>query len=270
MGRVAFAAVVLAWATKIRFEIHGVLLVYGVPAAALLLIPPRREEVPGAVFGRRFLALLAVTTSLWAYPTAGSQRAFASFFAAVALVVIAIDAVHDLVAVWSPRDEMPLKVATGLAWAGVVVSLLFVYFSEALLARSIYHRRVPLDLPGARAIRVDAETVTRYRRLVAALQNQPDTFFTMPGMYSLHLFTGREPPTTLNLTNWMYIFDDPTQARIVTELEARPHLRVVVNRALLEYWMQGRPLPASPLVRYVATNFITLTRIFDDEIRVRR
>jgi hypothetical protein len=270
VGRVAFAAFVLAWATKIRFEIHSVLLVYGVPAAALLLMPPRRGEVAGVVFGRRFLALLTVTTSLWAYPTAGSQRAFASLFAAVALVVIAVDAVDDLVAAWGPRAEAQLRRAAGLAWTGVVLSLLFIYFSEALLARSIYHRRVPLDLPGARAIRVDAETVTRYRRLVAALQNQPDTFFTMPGMYSLHFFTGREPPTTLNLTNWMYIFDDHTQARIIKELEARPHLCVVANRGLIDYWMQGRPLPDAPLVRYIATNFVTVSRIFDDEIRVRR
>jgi hypothetical protein len=134
----------------------------------------------------------------------------------------------------------------------------------------MYEARVSLALPGAGLIRLDRETVTRYQRLVAALQKQPDTFFTMPGMYSLYFFTGREPPTTRNLTNWMYVFDDRTQSRIVAELEARRGLCVVVNAGLIGYWMQGRPLPPSPLVRYIEANFVTAYRSFDDEIRVRR
>jgi hypothetical protein len=270
VARLALAASLLAWATKLRFEIHWVLLVYAVPAAALLLIPPRDGGFPGAEFGRRFLAHLAVTTSLWAYPVAGSQRAFASLFAALALVVIAVDAVHDLAVARSPRAETPVRVVTGLAWTGVLLALLFIYMSEAYLARKMYSQRTPLDLPGARAIRIDPATVARYQRVVEALRAQPGTFFTMPGMFSLHFFTGREPPTTRNLTNWMYIFDDETQRLIVQELEARPELCVVVNRGNLHYWMRGRPLPAAPLVEYIETNFVTVKRTFDDEIRVRR
>jgi hypothetical protein len=270
VARLALAAILLAWATKLRFEIHSVLLVYAVPAAALLLIAPRGGGSPGAVFGRRFLALLAVTSSLWAYPVAGSQRAFASVFAALALVVIAVDAAQDLAAARGPRAEASLGLALKLVWTGVLSCLLFIYASEAYLARRIYNERKPLDLPGARAIRLDPATVARYQRLVTALREQPNTFFTMPGMFSLHFFTGREPPTTRNLTNWMYIFDDRTQVRIVQELEARPQLCVVVNSGLVYYWMQGRPLPAAPLVQYIETNFVPVRRIFDDEIRVRR
>jgi hypothetical protein len=267
---VVLAAFVLTWATKLRFEIHRVLLEYAVPGALFLLIPPREGDSPGVILGRRFLALLAVTTSLWAYPVAGSQRGFASFLAALALVIIVVDGVRNLVAASGPGMEARFGLFARIAWMMVCVALLFIYFSEAVLASSIYRQRVPLELPGARAIRLDRESVDRYQRLVAALRDQPDSFFTMPGMYSLHFFTGREPPTTRNLTNWMYIFDDRTQERIIAELEARSDLAVVVNRSLLDYWMQGRPLPDSPLVRYIGAHFVTISRTYDDEIRVRR
>jgi hypothetical protein len=269
--RTGFAALVLICATKVRFEVHSILLLYAMPGAALLLVPASASEhSAGAALGRRFLAFLAVTTSMWAYPVAGSQRAFASFLSTLMLVVILVDGTREIAGAWGPVHAARLRLAGHLVQAAVFLSLMFIYLSEAVIARSVYEARLPLALPGARLIRLDRETVTRYQRLVAALKEQPDTFFTMPGMYSLYFFTGREPPTTLNLTNWMYIFDDQTQARIVAELESRPRVCVVFNDGLIEYWMQGRPLPTSPLVRYIEANFVTATRIYDDEIRVHR
>ena len=67
----------------------------------------------------------------------------------------------------------------------------------------------------------------------------------------LYLWTDREPPTTLNLTNWMYMLDDRQQDRIVEQLAARPRVCVVVNSALIRFWMEGRPLPQGPLIRVV-------------------
>jgi hypothetical protein len=131
-------------------------------------------------------------------------------------------------------------------------------------------KRDPLDLPGAHLIRVDHRNAIRYQGLIAALEELPDTFFTLPGMYSLNLWAHREPPTTLNLTNWMYMLDDQQQSRIVEQLAARPNVCVVVNPILVRHWMEGRPLPDKPLIRYINANFVTTKRRGNYEIRIRK
>src|SRR5262249_3401156 len=86
-----------------------------------------------------------------------------------------------------------------------------------------------------------------------------DTFFTFPGMYSFYLWTKREPPTTLNLTNWMYMLDTRQQERIVAQLAARPQLRVLVDYELIDFWMQGNTLPQTPLIEYINARFVPET-----------
>ena len=86
----------------------------------------------------------------------------------------------------------------------------------------------------------------------------------------LYLWTDREPPTTLNLTNWMYMLDDRQQDRIVEQLAARPRVCVVVNSALIRFWMEGRPLPQGPLIRYIDANFIPATDTHGMTILVRK
>jgi hypothetical protein len=271
ISRAGYAALLLAWVTWLRLEVFDVLLAYGLPVVLLVLLGgPREEQLPGKAFARRLLGFLAVTASLWLYPVAGSQRAFASFLTALALVVVLIDACRDGVAALSLTARPWGRRAVRAVPAGAIAVLLFIYLAEAIIAVRMYRHRVPLDLPGTRWIRIDRVSCLRDRRIVEALLDEPDTFFTMPGMASFYFWTRRAPPTRLNLTNWMYILDDRQQERIVAELAVRPDVCVVVNHYLIRHWMEGRPLPDTPLTRYIRDNFVTVQRIGGDELRVRR
>ena len=80
--------------------------------------------------------------------------------------------------------------------------------------RAAYHERVPLGLPGAEQIRLNPASVRVYRRLTNMLALRCATFLTMPGINSLYLFTGKEPPTMLNAGAWMTLLTDAQEAEV--------------------------------------------------------
>jgi hypothetical protein len=271
VGRLGYAVFVLIWVTVVRIEMCPILLPYGLPAAVMLLVPPSTPDAPPEqAFGRQFLAYVTATASLWAFPVAGSQRAFASFLVSIVLIVIAVDGGQNLATSWGWMHRKPGRRIVRLLQISVVLTLLRIYVGETAAFYRVYTERVSLGLPGAHLIRLDRQNSIRYQGLIAALEEMPDTFFTMPGMYSLNLWSHREPPTTLNLTNWMYMLDERHQSRIVEQLAARPKVCVVVNRILIRHWMEGHPLPGSPLIRYIEANYVTSKRRGNYEIRVRK
>jgi hypothetical protein len=152
----------------------------------------------------------------------------------------------------------------------VVAVLVFALRGELDYFNGEYQLRQPLDLPGAHAIRLDAPTVNNFQQLAKTLRDLPDSFFTLPGMYSLYLFSERESPTALTLTNWMYMLDDRQQERIVAQLASRPEMRLVYSPQLSRLWMKGDAFPASPLVRYLDANFAPATTIAGHEIWIRQ
>ena len=85
---------------------------------------------------------------------------------------------------------------------------------------------------------------------------------TQPGLYSLHLFTGMDPPTGFNASVWMLLLSDAQQERIVDRL-ARSPLPVCALR-------RQRRVFATPLARYIEERFVTLFEMEFFEFRVRR
>jgi len=255
--RIAYAVRVLAWQLPIVFASYEDIFAYAVPAAILVLLPRAVAERPtGDTFGRLVLAFLAITETLWAYPVLGSQGAFSTFLATLLLVIVAADGCRDWAAICCRWALWPAWTVRGLVPAAVVAFLLPILRLEADAARFQYEHGTPLGLPGAQAIRIDPTSAGNYRRVTEALRALPDTFFTLPGMYSFYFWTEREPPTALNLTNWMYMLDDRQQEGIVAQLAKHPQLRVLVSHELINFWMQGSsPLPPTPLVQYIHAGF---------------
>jgi hypothetical protein len=282
--RVGYGVLMLGRVVSSEHNAYEGLAVLSLPWTALLLLQ-RDVDVdvdvdadagPGVAAGpsggaaaRLFLALLAVTETLWAYPVAGSHRAYACFLPALALVLILVDGCQDLAQLLALEASATGRTVARLVRAAVLALVFTDLVTEADTARKYYGERSPLGLTGAAWIRLDPRMVYHYRRLTSALLEQPDTFLTMPGMYSLHFWTGRSPLTTFNLTNWMVILDDERQARIAAALAARPVACVVVDPDLIDFWMQGRPSPQTPLVRYIHANFRPSTKIDHREIWVR-
>jgi hypothetical protein len=278
--RVTYGVLFLVWFGGERHNSFEGFVLFALPGAAFLLLrndialnaevdPRLAERLAGEAFARLFLALLAVTESLWAFPVAGSHRSFMCFLPALALIISVVDGFQDLAGCAWSNSRAALAFAR-LARATVVTMLFLDTASEADAARRYYDNRASLGLNGAEWIRLDPGAVTHYRSLTAALRDRPDTFFTMPGQYSLHFWTERDPLTTLNLTNWMYMLDEQKQRSIVTAMDARPEVCVVVNPTLLEFWMAGRPVPQTSLVRYIRENFVPSREVDNVKILVRK
>ena len=64
-----------------------------------------------------------------------------------------------------------------------------------------YLQLTPLDLRGARLVRLDKAEVTTLRSLTKFVERQCDTFYSAPGFDSLYIYTGLPAPTGL-LSNW--------------------------------------------------------------------
>lgn len=239
----------------------------GPPFAYLMLIPPiGRERGATDIFARAFLAFLAVTEVMWAYPVAGTQLVFATLLCVVAAVICVHDGATDLAALAWPEDPSLLS---RLA-PGALAAVLFVSTSNAAFEGvALYRSRIPLGLPGSSLVRLLPDEVTRLRDLVVGLRSVSDTFLTLPGLNSFHLWTGLEPPTGFNLGNWMYLLTGPQQAQIIERLSEARRPCVLINRHMTQFWLQGRA-GGSPVESYIQRGFFHYKSIHGHEIWLRK
>jgi len=148
--------------------------------------------------------------------------------------------------------------------------LLSVHFDTAKLAE-YYAGLTPLNLPGARRVRLGAAEAAGYQAIVSRLSSpEVGTFLTMPGMNSFYAWAQKAPPTELNVTTWMTLIDPAGQEAIWRAAQRSTGLRVVRCRPLTELWMQGRSTEGLPLVRHIEENFSVVATFGDYEVMARR
>src|SRR5262249_57887917 len=118
------------------------------------------------------------------------------------------------------------------------------------ILEAAYREGVPLGLPGAEPIRVTPQQATRYRVLARHLA-QCKTFVTFPGINSLYLFSGVEPPTMMNTTSWVTLLSGDQQRSIVERVShlGSPICAVRVGQASLDRF-------DTPLARYLRDEFV--------------
>jgi hypothetical protein len=223
-------------------------------------LPSSRDGVsPGSTFLRLFVPALAVFESMHLYPVSGSQIAWSSFLLVIVGAVCMSDGLADL-GVWlrerAPEWRQFYKSATAAFVAVLAMSAIFVAFLLPLqdYSRAHYHG-VSLGLPGTARIRLPVGTRDAYDAVAAELEAKCSTFISMPGLNSFYLLTGEPPPTRLNAGDWMYLFNDKQQQRVVDDVRGKPRLCAIRHDGLLAFWGQGRPLPQRPLVRFIETQF---------------
>jgi hypothetical protein len=128
------------------------------------------------------------------------------------------------------------------------------YSDEAALA---YRSGVPLDLPGARRLRLKPAQAEQLRALTGALRGNCRTFLTMPGLDSLYLFTGEPAPVELS-GPWPYFLSEADQRRIVQRVAPIRGLCVVRSASAAGVWflLSGNPPPMRPLVQFIDDGFM--------------
>ncbi len=246
---------------------------FATPFAWVITIAPGQES-PEWRFRRVALASLAVLQPLHAYPVPGNQLSWATLlFVFVGALCIA-DAITYLRAASAPR--LP-------AWAAITVGTVAVlafatWFALDRLrplaeaADSQYSSSVPLDLPGAELQRTDLPRAENLRALTAGIERDCDTFITLPGLNSLYLYTGLEPPEEMS-SSWMLYLSVEEQEDIVDAIADQPRLCAVIKPDLLEFWRLYEPryeIPDRPLVRYIEDEFRVIHDYSGYQLAVRR
>ena len=244
--------------------------IWALGLAWVALLPTRVEPRPGSGFARRLLPALAVLQSLHAYPVAGSQAQWAAFLL-IAVGAIAFDnGLRDLVDLAGERRRPAVRAASAavpaLALGLIAIAAIVFPLGDA---RDRFDAGRPLALEGSERIRLPAGDADQYEGIVAELRASCDSFVTEPGINSFYLWTGIDPPTYLNATDWMLLFDEQTQDAVVSAARRSPGLCLLRNQILAGLWAQGRPVPERSLTRYLASGFEPLASFNWYEILTR-
>ncbi len=234
------------------------------PLAWVALVPPPGGSRPATAFACLLLPPLAVLQGLHAYPVAGSQVQWSAFLLVPVGAICVGNGVRGLARVLDgERARRGMFAATAVAAALLLGFVANKTLREPLdEARAAYDARTPLDLPGAREVRLDPLEVNLYRRLTHLIDVNCRSFVTLPGMDSFYLWTRQEPPTGYNATGWPTLFDDAHQERVIEEIDPDPGLCLLENEPLAASWSAGT-IPDSPLVRYMRREFHPFLSIGD-------
>lgn len=241
-------------------------------ASALIWIAvaPPTSRGAGTVgpFLRLFVCSLALFQGLHAYPVAGSQVAFSALLMLPVGAICLVDGLGVLGANLRvvARPRIPGLIVTLVPLALACAALVCIVLSPAT---ATYAAGRPLSGRGAGGIRLPAAQAVTDSEVVDTLRRRCATYYSMPGLNSFYELSGETPPTPLNATAWMYLFDSRRQAEIVSRLEQTPGLCILRNQAMIDFWRVGRPLPEGPLANYIQTRFLRVEVHGDYEILTR-
>jgi hypothetical protein len=191
---------------------------------------------------RIFVCSVASMQILQAYPIAGSQTAFGSFL----MVPLALCGVGE-----GLKELLPDKV---WAWpkcrtAALSILLVSLCLGWGFVNKKIYDSYAPLNLPGAKRIRLQAAQAMTYKALAQSLATSCDGFISTPSVNSFYFWTEEEPPTHLNATGWL-LLNDAQQREVIRHFAG-------YSRPCVLLW-GDKPLENPkrlPLVGYIASNF---------------
>jgi hypothetical protein len=226
---------------------------------SLAWIATRAEGDEPSQYARFLIPALAAMESLQAYPVAGTQLSLAALLMVPVGAIVLKDGITGLKARWAQRVA-----PVALVFAAAVLVL------EGFVAGSQFAGRVPSGLSGAESVRMPAQQAMQLRQLVAAIDSGCSSFITFPGMNSIYIWTGQEPPSDLRYGVWWLTPDRVDQQAVVHELAGRFGLCVVKNQTLIDFWAQGRQVPSQPVVDFIDASFIPSATFGDYEVLVRK
>jgi hypothetical protein len=255
---------VLFAAVDLLYGVYPYLLNFGIVPDFFFLIPPfgwlllywnTDEDGYSYSFARTLLCVLAILQMLHAYPVAGSQVTFVEVLPIIALMIF----LSDFLAWYRKRLGSPSETASTALRAlssGALVCVAVFYFSIAGSARKAYKSLPSLQLPGAGKIHLPDAQAQDYRWLVRQLDSHCDVFVGVPEVPSLHIWTGKDPLSGMDIDDWMISMPDERQLAASELLSEHPNACAVYNQELVDFW--DRPhhdLSSLPLVSYITHNF---------------
>jgi hypothetical protein len=216
-----------------------------------LLLVGLETESPTArrnAFARVFLGLQAAWQGLQGYPTAGTQTVVATSLQVLVYSVCLHDAIRaSAAAPWAARHLSGLAPRTlALLNTLLLASLLYLFadrWCNPVSAGRYYRSVPPLGLRGCKHLRLPPEDVDVYRTLTHFLETECDSFITVPGMNSLYFWTGKMPPTYLNLGQ-VVVLNRDQQMQVIAALGKAKRPLIVMREAggIYSYTPDAGPL----------------------------
>ena len=174
-------------------------------------------------------------------------------------------------------DDAKLAVDTGVDGIDVVFGTSSLLVAFAILigwkfanVAKRYEDGEHLAQPGAEAIRLPDRSAGLFRVLTVNASAHADMLFSLPGMFSLNIWSGLPTPTQANVTHWFSLLDAPRQQAIISQLEAHPLACVVIDRGHVEFLSDRNLAPRGLLHDYIARAFEPAFVIDRFEFCVRR
>ena len=138
--------------------------------------------------------------------------------------VVARDALFEL----HRRGVVGHGTATVAIGAAITAAVMLGAWPTFLVAQAFF-RVAPLDLPGARLIRVDQQQADDLHWVTAQLSSCGSSY-SVPGMPSFAFWTGQPLPTTLNINDVLaFISPGAASRHVVQDLSRLPDLCIVYN-----------------------------------------
>ena len=242
---------------------------FGAPCLWLFLWPLGGTAGPERT-ATNWLGLLWLGQSLHAFPVAGSQIAWGTFFALPLAAAGAADAIRWLAARRNTQPDTAGDRVRRYLPAAAAAALALLVGSRFHDAARRYDDGSDLGLPGAEFLRLPSEASALFRVLAYNAAAHADVVFSEPGMFSLNFWSGRPTPTLANVTHWFSLLNRERQEAIVRALEAKPDACIIVQREHIEYLTKRSFAPAGVLHDYIDRNFAIAFKLDNFEFRVRR
>lgn len=225
---------------------------YTLPCLWLFLWPLSRE--PAAASGAGvWTGWILLGQCLHAFPVPGSQLAWGSVLVVPLAAIGAWEAAAFLKASFavSPPAARRVGVASGVA----VLALVAVLAARFVSVGTRFREGQNLGLPGAELIRLPDRSAGLFRVITLNALAHADVLFSLPGMFSLNLWTDLPTPTHANVTHWFSLLDNTRQQAIVDALSAAPRACVVIDRGHVKFLRERGLAPKGKLFAYLESEF---------------
>jgi len=153
-----------------------------------------------------------------------------------------------------------------MVWLQVLFLILLVRFfafewCDLGRAWDYYADMKPLKLPGSRLLRLPSSQVGPYHELAQYLASSCDTFLIYPGFNSFYFWTGKPPPTYLNMSGEAVLLSQYHQQRVVSALRRAERPLVVVNDAQALSVDGYAPSHQGPLLHFLHEEWQEVKRV---------
>jgi hypothetical protein len=196
-----------------------------------------------------FPVLVAGLQVMHGYPVAGSQLAWGTLLLPTCGALLVAAGGRGLRETVEPCKQL-LPLSQFALGAAVFATLVIGPVAKAPQLWSGYRSATELDNERASFVRLPAFQARTLRQVRDALEQNCSAFYSLPGMGTFHTIADLPLVTGYNGTIWPLLFDLHDQEIVLGQLQRTDRLCILRSERTLSFWTL-KPLPDSPLVRYV-------------------